>query len=97
MKQTSHLMLGFARALLILIIGMYLFWKIEEYSLGADKAQQFVWVLAIANFLILFILYRNVFQFKGWKALRGHRKLPKKLSAALLGIALLIFVFVAFQ
>lgn len=97
MKQIGFLILGYIRALLICIFGMYVFWRMEAVFFGYEKAQQLVWMLAIANYCMIFVLYRNVFQFKGWTRFRGDKKLSKTASAMLLVPAFLILIFAVFQ
>lgn len=90
MKQASLFLLKFARALIILLLGMSLFWNLERGFLGEEKMERYLWLLFGANYLLLFVLYRNWLQFTGWKALQGTTKLPRPATFVLLALVFFI-------
>lgn len=54
------------------------------------------WMVFIALFIILFILYRNKLQFHGWYKGKGREKLPKKITQILITSATLLLVLAPF-
>ncbi|MHA6252900.1 hypothetical protein [Oceanobacillus sp. CAU 1775] len=42
-----------------------------------EVAERYTWLGGIAILLLLFVLYRNKFQFSGWYKGKGRLKLPK--------------------
>ncbi len=47
---------------------------------------------ALAIFVSLFVLYRNKLQFSGWYRGKGVKKLPKKVSARLIFISIILII-----
>lgn len=97
MKTAVYITLSYFRALLIMLIGMYVLWLLQLNLFGQEKALNYVWLLCLANYLLIFVLYRNKLQFTGWKALQGGSRLSKKTTANLLGLAAVIIGFVVFM
>jgi hypothetical protein len=62
------------------LLGM-LFTFIYEY-LGVNIANK-KWMLSLSIFVLLFVLYRNRWQFSGWYKGKGREKLPKKVTNVL--------------
>ena len=60
--------LEFVRVLLIVTIGSALLIGLETWISGISGKNILAnaWMLAIANLIIIFVLYRNVLQFSGW-------------------------------
>lgn len=87
--------LDFLRALVLLIIGLYILQLFQESLFGEEVFKQYIILLFIANYLVIFILYRNVLQMKDWSQSSSRKKLPRWLTYFLLVIVLIIYLFVA--
>ncbi|PZD85983.1 hypothetical protein DTX80_06555 [Bacilli bacterium] len=57
-----------------------------------EATENYSWLGAIAILLLLFVLYRNKFQFSGWYKGKGGIKLPKHISFILISISILLIV-----
>ncbi|CAM3853357.1 hypothetical protein MALU111345_22045 [Marinicrinis lubricantis] len=84
------------RAIIIMFIGFIILGLLERLlykKLQLDLSNISGSLLMIANFLVVFILYRNYFQFKGWLASSpSTKKLSKTTTYILLSIVLINFV-----
>ncbi|MGP4062920.1 hypothetical protein [Halobacillus sp. H74] len=72
---------------IILIFGLLggLCWAIIGNIYTVNKAvESYSWLGASAILVILFVLYRNKFQFSGWYKGKGRNKLPKKVTLSLI-------------
>lgn len=84
----------------ILLFGFLgsLFWMlftfIYEY-LGFNIAYK-EWMLFLSIFIIIFVFYRNSWQFSGWYKGKGREKLPKKVTSVLVFGACLLLILVLF-
>lgn len=67
------------RVIVLLLLGMYLLWIIEMQFYGESLSIEAILLLAVTNFLVLFILYRNKWQFSGWFKSTNAKKLPPAL------------------
>lgn len=83
------LLFGFLGSLL----GM-LFTFIYEL-LGVNIANK-EWIVSLSIFILLFVLYRNRWQFSGWYKGKGREKLPKKVTNVLVSGASLLLILVPF-
>lgn len=83
------LLFGFLGSLL----GM-LFTFIYEF-LGVNIANK-EWMVSLSIFILLFVLYRNRWQFSGWYKGKGREKLPKKVTNILVSGASLLLILVPF-
>lgn len=54
--------------------------------------ETYSWLGAIAIFLVLFVLYRNKWQFTGWYKGKRREKLPKTISLALILVSIVLVV-----
>lgn len=70
------ILLGLLGALGWLVIG-------NIYAIN-KPTESYSWLGAIAMFILLFVLYRNVFQFSGWYKGEGNKKLSKPVTVTLL-------------
>ncbi|RNB80484.1 hypothetical protein EDM59_24435 [Brevibacillus nitrificans] len=59
-------------------------------SLGFDSVNG--WLLGIAVYLWLFILYRNKWQFSGWYKGKSRQKLPRNLVIGLMICSIILVV-----
>lgn len=51
------------------------------------------WLGFTAIFILLFVLYRNKWQFSGWYTGKDREKLPKRVSQLLTSVSILLLVF----
>jgi accessory gene regulator protein AgrB len=66
-------------------------------SLGFNlKNNEFVWLMWIAIYILLFVFYRNKFQFSGWYKGERQRKLPKAITFVMLGCSVILFIITPF-
>ncbi|MED4908104.1 hypothetical protein P9761_07680 [Brevibacillus centrosporus] len=54
------------------------------------------YLIGIAIFLWLFVMYRNKWQFTGWYKGKGREKLPRQISLALLVFSLVLVILAPF-
>jgi len=83
------LLFGFLGSLLRM-----LFTFIYEF-LGVNIANK-EWMVSLSIFILLFVLYRNRWQFSGWYKGKGREKLPKKVTNVLVSGASLLLILVPF-
>lgn len=76
--------------LLMLLIGAALTALLHQIyaSLGFESVNG--WLLGIAIYLWLFLLYRNKWQFAGWYKGQGREKLPRPLAIALIVCSIIL-------
>lgn len=78
---------------LIVIVGLLgvLGWGVIEniYTVN-EETESYAWLGGLAIFIILFVLYRNTFQFFGWYKGEGRKKLPGKVSIILMSVSVLL-------
>lgn len=84
---------------IIIIFGILgaLGWAVIENIYTINEAiESYSWLSAIAILILLFVLYRNKFQFSGWYKGKGKAKLPKSVTVILIlsSILLIILPFV---
>lgn len=84
-----------ARILGILVLGGTLLWMVEltVYNQVGLDGPSYAGVAAIANLLLVFVLYRNVLQFNGWYKSERAAKLPYAATLSILvlsGILLIV-------
>lgn len=83
------LLFGFLGSLLRM-----LFTFIYEF-LGVNIANK-EWMVSLSIFILLFVLYRNRWQFSGWYKGKGREKLPKIVTNVLVSGASLLLILVPF-
>ena len=54
--------------------------------------EAYSWLGTIAIFLLLFVLYRNKWQFSGWYTGKGREKLPKTVSLTLILVSTVLII-----
>ncbi|KGR90138.1 hypothetical protein CD30_13380 [Ureibacillus massiliensis 4400831 = CIP 108448 = CCUG 49529] len=80
--------------IIIIFLGGLLYYLLTNfYDLFDINIENSLWLVYIAIFIIIFVIYRNIFQFKGW-ARAGSKKLPVQFTVLLLSIAILLLIFV---
>ncbi|WP_342598199.1 hypothetical protein MHB48_11375 [Psychrobacillus sp. FSL H8-0483] len=57
-----------------------------------EVSETFSWLGQIAILLILFVLYRNKWQFSGWYNGKGREKLPKNVSLTLILVSIVLII-----
>jgi len=62
--------------------------------MGIDT-EKYGWLVFLAIFLLIFVLYRNKLQFSGWYKGAGRKKLPKTVSQILLFSAVFLLILPA--
>jgi|SRR5690625_2897984 len=85
-----------AELLRIMIIFVFLGalgWVIIEDIYKANEiSEAYSWVGLLAIFVLLFVLYRNKWQFTGWNKGKDRKKLPKKVSITLISISIILII-----
>lgn len=80
---------------IILIFGILgaIGWKVTEniYTIN-EPAESYSWLGAVAIFVLLFVLYKNKFQFAGWYKGEGRKKLSRKVSVTLISVSILMVI-----
>lgn len=54
------------------------------------------WLLGVAIYLVLFVMYRNKWQFAGWYKGKGREKLPSRLAIGLILCSIILAVTAPF-
>ncbi|WP_026476228.1 hypothetical protein [Alkaliphilus transvaalensis] len=84
------------RVLFILIFGTGLLVTLEVWLYGlldiALLENSLGWMIAFANLIIVFVVYRNNLQFKGWFKSSRSSKLPKLITRTLLVLAMVLII-----
>lgn len=62
------------------------------YSKLGTNLDTYGWMGLIAILILLFVLYRNKYQFSGWYTGKGREKLPTKVSKGLISISILLML-----
>ncbi|WP_282940540.1 hypothetical protein [Paenibacillus sp. RC67] len=92
-------LLELVRIVIFLAIGFGVLGWVEQLIYAPIKIQieDYFSVYLIGNLLILFVFYRNVFQFGGWFKSTQNKKLPRTLTAllSLLAVLLIASPFIA--
>lgn len=57
-----------------------------------EAIESYSWLGGLAIFVLLFVLYRNKFQFSGWYKGKGRKKLPKYVSVTLIFISIILII-----
>lgn len=55
-------------------------------------ADPYSWIGALALLVLLFVLYRNKLQFSGWDRSKNKKRLPTKVSLALIIISIILMI-----
>ena len=90
-------MLEYLRVVLVLIFGTTALMAVEELIYRQFNNSLFNnpmnWMVAIANFLIIFVVYRNKLQFSGWGRSSNGVKLSKVTTRILVALSIVLLVF----
>jgi hypothetical protein len=62
------------------------------YSKLGTNINTYGWMGLIAILILLFVLYRNNYQFSGWYAGKGREKLSAKVSKVLISISIILML-----
>ncbi|HLR51911.1 MAG TPA: hypothetical protein VK072_03450 [Candidatus Avamphibacillus sp.] len=65
---------------------------IENIYTVNEATESYSWLGAIAILILLFVLYRNKFQFSGWYKGKDKNKLSKNVSSSLIIISAVLVV-----
>lgn len=57
-----------------------------------ETTERYSWLGAVAILLLLFVFYRNKFQFSGWYKGEGTVKLPKSITYTLIFSSILLMI-----
>jgi len=79
------------RVLMLLLIGFGAFAAVELSIFESLRLPSNILLLALANTIVVFILYRNVLQFSGWYRYQ-NKKLSTRMTWTLACLAALIIV-----
>jgi len=79
---------------IILIFGLLggIFYSVLNYVYKSLGVTQYEWLGSLAILLLLFITYRNKWQFKGWYNGKGKEKLPQQVTNFLTSISVLLLI-----
>jgi hypothetical protein len=94
MRILLQLTIEIIRIIAIYFIGSWLLWTAELKLYGAELALDHVLILFLANFILIFVIYRNLFQRKGWYTSDKTNRLSRPLTLILLGVTLLLLISV---
>lgn len=79
------------RIFIILILGLYILGTVEHYLLGMVNLRANNTILGLADFIIIFVLYRNKLQFSGWY--KGYRaSLSKVTTRVLISMSIILMI-----
>lgn len=89
-------LLEFLRVLFILVLGtgILLYLEIWLYSFfNVDLlGNSMGWLAAIANWIIVFIVYRNFLQFRGWDKSSNKAKISRPTTIVLIVVSAILFI-----
>ncbi|HLR42721.1 MAG TPA: hypothetical protein VK067_05680 [Pseudogracilibacillus sp.] len=57
-----------------------------------ESVAAYAWISGIALLLLFFVAYRNALQFSGWYKGEQRKKLPKKVTAILISISIVLLL-----
>jgi hypothetical protein len=78
---------------IVLILGGLLGSLLQNiYRIFGYNINNYGWIASVGIYILLFVLYRNKFQFSGWYKGKNRKKLPKKVSQILIGCSILLFI-----
>ncbi|QTM98971.1 hypothetical protein ERJ70_06435 [Sediminibacillus dalangtanensis] len=93
MKALLAAVFELLRILIIFLFLAALMWiALGNIYTWSPRAEKFQWLGGIAVYLVLFVLYRNKWQFSGWYQGEGRKRLNKTVTMGLLTSALVLFV-----
>ena len=76
---------------LILLAILGTFFKNLYVGIG-NGSEKYSWLSYIATFLLIFVMYRNKFQFSGWYEGEGREKLPRKVTKILITSSVILIL-----
>src|SRR5699024_9361662 len=77
---------------LLLIFGAVAAILTENLYTVNKSVAAYAWISGIALLLLFFAAYRNVFQFSGWYKGEQRKKLPKKVTAVLVSLSIVLLI-----
>lgn len=89
-EQRMRTILELFRILIIFVFLLGLGWMVME---NVYPEQRYAWLSVIGIFILLFVLYRNKWQFTGWYKGENRKKLPKCVTVTLISISALFVLF----
>jgi hypothetical protein len=92
--RSLTVLLELLRMIVLLLIFMFVTGAVERfiYESFMSWEHSYHWYLAIGNFVLFFVIYRNYLQFKGWYKSKDNVKLSKSATRLLYLIAALIII-----
>ena len=89
-----RMILELLRVIFILLILMAIFDAFFEnlYLWIGNGAEKYSWLSLIASFILIFVLYRNKFQFSGWYEGEGRVQLPRKVTKILITSSVILIL-----
>jgi len=87
------LLFEFCRVLILLFLFLGIFYYLINniYHLIEIETEHYLLIVTVALLLIIYVIYSNKFQFTGFYT-KGSKKLPNKITWAILSIAFLLLV-----
>ncbi|WP_373894078.1 hypothetical protein ACUL41_01830 [Virgibacillus natechei] len=81
------------RIMIIFVLFGALGWAVIE-NIYPDNGvvENYSWIGALAILILLFVLYRNKWQFTGWYKGKGKKKLSKQVSITLISISIILII-----
>lgn len=98
MAKPIFVLLELVRIVIFLAIGYRILGWVEQqliYSPFRITIEDYFLFYLLGNLLILFVFYRNVFQFRGWFKSNENKKIPRSLTT-LLSIVAVCLLFSPF-
>ncbi|WP_139491268.1 hypothetical protein [Brevibacillus dissolubilis] len=71
------------RIVIIAILGLSILFGIEQALMGEVLEGVRFWLALAGNLILIFLFYRNVWQFSGWYRGAGRQKLPGSVTKGL--------------
>ena len=89
-----RIILEILRVMFIFLILMAILGTVFEnlYLSIGNGAEKYSWISLIASFILIFVLYRNKYQFSGWYEGEGKEKLPRKVSQILITSSVILIL-----
>ena len=89
-----RIILEILRVVFIFLILLVILGSVFEniYINIGNGAAKYSWLSLIAILILIFVLYRNKYQFSGWYEGEGREKLPKKVSQILITISVILIL-----
>lgn len=87
MSKLFLFILELLRLIIIVMLGSAFLASFESlvYEYFGINLPEVYGYVALANFIIMIVFYKNYFQFKGWYKSSQNKKIPKRLTRVLIG------------